>query len=173
MLGMSREAVVTLCQTLAEEPPRPESTKPGQQKWDDLVQQATLAYETWHRWHCGSAALGDAAESVWCHNSSTLAGRRFINTVHGRIGIGPPDVRSGELGCVFRVGESVHVLRKFDYDTVRSSGIHPKEDLEAHSEHFSLVGDAYIPRLCVWRRLYDSKSWACPRICACIELGTR
>lgn len=53
--------------------------------------------------------------------------RKFFSTVHGRVGLGPPDVLSGDVICVFESAHPVFVLR-----CTSDSGV------------ARLIGDAYV-----------------------------
>lgn len=71
-------------------------------------------------------------------------GRKFISTAERRIGLGTADTRIGDLICIFNGANAAYVLRKLDHGRVLNSSVHSQEDLEEHSELFSLMGDAYI-----------------------------
>ena len=78
-------------------------------------------------------------------------GRRFFNTHHGRVSIGPADVRNGDKICVFMGKGALFVLR--DTDTTAGNGdrgppamerARTTEELDGDDEAFKLVGDAYV-----------------------------
>jgi hypothetical protein len=99
------------------------------------------------------------AYRAWSQNRNSLAdpevlqdispdwkseGRSFFNTINGRLGVGPPDIRTGDLLCAFNITQQVLILRAVDVKTLQNSNIHSMSNLAKHSEFFHLIGDSYL-----------------------------
>ena len=99
------------------------------------------------------------AYRAWFHSRNSLAdpevlqdispdqkseGRSFFNTINGRLGFGPPDIRTGDLLCAFNITQQVLVLRAADVKTLQEGNIHSMSNLAKHSEFFHLIGDTYL-----------------------------
>ena len=73
--------------------------------------------------------------------------RRVFATRHGRIGLGPPDVKTGDQICAIIGAEALFALRSADYNSWhveverRSTLVAPPAAAE---KTFRLVGDAYV-----------------------------
>ena len=158
-LGLSEEAVMTLCQTLLGANQVPVSTNAWYQEHEKFVLSVGVAYY-YEAGAFGLSHLGDevpesitskydeAVENIRTGidtvDSSGFLGRTFITTTQRRIGFGTADMRNGDMVCIVEGADPVFVLRRVDHDTLLSSGIHSPEDLDQHPELFRLVGDAYI-----------------------------
>lgn len=59
-------------------------------------------------------------------------------------GLGPFDMEAGDLVCIVPGTSVVLILRAVERETLLSSNIHPKEDLDRYTEFFHLIGDAYL-----------------------------
>jgi hypothetical protein len=157
--GVSREAVVRLCQTLL--PLKQAYLLMSTEAWQqvEFVLSVTVAY-LYEAGVFGLSDLGDEVpESIRSEYDEAVKnitteiiedggplrflGRTFITTTHGGIGIGTADMRSGDMICIIEGAEAVFVLRSV-HDTVLSSGIYSQEDLDQHQELFRHVGDVYI-----------------------------
>jgi hypothetical protein len=83
-----------------------------------------------------------AVEFHECVNINTF-GRRFFNTVDGRVGLGPPDMQTGDQVVVFNGADELYVLRKID--RVNQNSFPRLRDVDLGEDNkFELVGDAWV-----------------------------
>ena len=78
---------------------------------------------------------------LWCNS------RKFFGTDCGRFGIGPHDLRQGDILCAMFGGVSLFALRP-----VERSAVKEEHNIRLHldllpGELFEVVGDAYVPDL--------------------------
>ncbi|KAK5662100.1 hypothetical protein OQA88_8005 [Cercophora sp. LCS_1] len=77
--------------------------------------------------------------SIHASGITTNIGRQLFSTDQGKFGIGPSDLRPGDLICVFRGCEVPFIVRTTNNTTETGKWLWKKQVL-----HCTLVGEAYI-----------------------------
>ena len=104
----------------------------------------TSAYETWSQLSGASSANIVREGLILQFEFRTSVKRKFFSTIHGRVGLGPFNMEAGDLVCIVPGTPVVLILRAVDKETLLSSNVHSKEDLDGHTEFFHLIGDAWL-----------------------------
>jgi hypothetical protein len=78
--------------------------------------------------------------AVWVNS------RKFFRADTGAIGVGPPDLKAGDIICAFLGGKPLFVLRRVKQQDIGAVENDTNTNLHAE-EVFQVVGDGYIPNL--------------------------
>jgi len=71
-----------------------------------------------------------SADMYFSSAKSACRGRAFFSTSGGRIGLGPPDVKKGDIVCVFYPGDPLFIIRF--------------KEMGAEGDDAELIGEAYV-----------------------------
>jgi len=113
--------------------------------WERLM--ATLS-DVCEAWTDSSATSElDLIPSSRAYSLRHAFGRRFFNTQNGRIGLGPPHMRTSDKICVFRNTRPLFVLRVASQTPPATTGEYHEDQLANQKETFSLIGDACVTAL--------------------------
>ena len=118
---------------------------PGEARYDvEYGKDIISAYEAWSQ--LSSASSTNVLRDIVRYRVgfTRIAKRKFFSTIHGRVGLGPFNMEGSDLVCIIPGTSVVLVLRAVERETLLSSNIHPKEDLERYTEFFHLIGDADV-----------------------------
>jgi hypothetical protein len=89
-----------------------------------------------------SQSEAEAAENFHAAAHNVCHGRAFFSTSGGRIGLGPPDVKKGDVVCVFYSGRPLYIIRL--------------KDRKEEGEDAELIGESYVDGLMRQRQAFES-----------------
>ena len=136
--GSSQHSTECFAQTLLVQDFSKNVTESGRETWRSTIAAVSSARSACSRGE--TAAMADVPPSFFSLTSNSR-GRKFFNTIHGRIGIGPLDMRTDDTICVIRRARSLLVLRAVPQ--VNNDPCYEAQ-LGKYQEQFELVGDAFI-----------------------------